>query len=494
MATIYVSQSETNGYAIGNDANTRAQAASKSTPKLTITSALSASVAGDIIVVNDGTYQSATAHTITKAIDIISENNTLPIVQLTSAGIRALIANPSTLSVELVGVTVDANSLASYGLDIQAGLSSTIADGCKFLGSTLFSLFEAACADTIIKNCDFDGSAGAALSCYVGAGLCQIRNNTMNFPGAPFRDPCITVTDSKGGGFAEIFGNVIDLSTSSASVGIGNTDFNADIICNTINCRGTGFSAPISIKNSANIIGRVNIVSNILDSFGNAGYGVQVGDDAYPATPNMIANVVVCGNIVTRANHGLLLGAITGAIARFNEFSLSAYGVVDKNTIGSVLEFNTVINSTTDGGAILSRGSTDSAYKNNLIFNDADHVHPGLYIASSEIPRVTTGAALKCNIVYSEVDIIFVSSSAGSEAIFENNFYFSEAGGGSWKYNGVTYNSIEEWNALSNVTNDRYLDPKFIDVKNGDMRLRYDSPLVALELADVGCYPADYTE
>lgn len=58
--TYYVSSSTLNGYALGNDSNTCAQAKSKSTPKLTLdktgSSGISCLAASDTLVVNEGTY------------------------------------------------------------------------------------------------------------------------------------------------------------------------------------------------------------------------------------------------------------------------------------------------------------------------------------------------------------------------------------------------------------------------------------------------------
>lgn len=53
--TIYVSNTASNGYAVGNNANS-CTAESKSTPKLTITAGKTCMVGGDVLIVNQGTY------------------------------------------------------------------------------------------------------------------------------------------------------------------------------------------------------------------------------------------------------------------------------------------------------------------------------------------------------------------------------------------------------------------------------------------------------
>lgn len=66
MSTVYVSNTAANGYGVGNDANNAGQMASKATPALTITGAITRATAGDTIIVNGGTYLEAVFVTISK--------------------------------------------------------------------------------------------------------------------------------------------------------------------------------------------------------------------------------------------------------------------------------------------------------------------------------------------------------------------------------------------------------------------------------------------
>jgi len=416
-------------------------------------------------------------------------------MQLTDAASRALLIGATAVSVIVDGVDIDGGGNAGSGVEIDTGLSSFALLSSNIRDTNIVGMWQKACTNITVDECNFSGIQGAAYNFVIGSGLNRLRNSKFEYPSPGASVKLIEGSDSKTGGFFESFGNSVNLSAGLTSYALYLTKCNADIVGCDIQCRGSVTSRAIYIINSGVLpVTRLNISANNINNYNNPGYGIGVGDDSYPASPNTISNVMVVCNIIANANHGLLLGAITGATARLNYFFNCLYGVVDKNTIESVVEYNDNFKPTTGSGGILAKGSTSSKYNNNCYYNDVVYPIPGLTMSVSEISRNTTAAEFKVNIIYSVNDIIFVNGQAGCEGVFENNIYFSAAGGGSWVYNGVTYNSIEEWNALANVTNDRYLDPKFIDGPNGDLRLRYDSPLVDLGLADVGCYPGNYTE
>ena len=71
MAIVYVSQTATNGYIIGNDSN---DGSTKQLAKLTVESAITEASADDEVKGNDGSYSPVTFYTTNKNLTFSGEN------------------------------------------------------------------------------------------------------------------------------------------------------------------------------------------------------------------------------------------------------------------------------------------------------------------------------------------------------------------------------------------------------------------------------------
>lgn len=147
-ATIYVSNSATNGYAVGNDSNTYAQAQNKATPYLTLTKATSSSVSnGDTIVINDGIYNEIAA-VITARYGLTITNDSVTgvlggvIIRAASGTARVLHLNQNggtTQTYTLGPIVLDANNAQDSCLTIDSinDIANLVINGTQFLNPKL---------------------------------------------------------------------------------------------------------------------------------------------------------------------------------------------------------------------------------------------------------------------------------------------------------------------------------------------------------------------
>lgn len=110
-ATVYVSNSASNEYSLGSDSNSYVLSQNKATPKLSLTSAISAAVAGDTIVLNNGTYVEPGIIIIGKALTINGESDYGVTLQVT--GTPTYLVAPTVGGVTLGKVIVDAQNIAN---------------------------------------------------------------------------------------------------------------------------------------------------------------------------------------------------------------------------------------------------------------------------------------------------------------------------------------------------------------------------------------------
>ena len=148
-ATIYVSNSATNGYALGSDSNTYAQAQNKSTPYLTLTKATSLSIAnGDTIIINDGIYNEAAAViparyglTITNDSATGVSGGVIIRAATNTSRVLHLPLNGGTTQAYTIGpIVLDANNTQSTCVTIDSvnDVANLVINGTKFLNPTAY--------------------------------------------------------------------------------------------------------------------------------------------------------------------------------------------------------------------------------------------------------------------------------------------------------------------------------------------------------------------
>jgi len=165
MATYYVSNSASNGYQVGDNANTTAQAQSKSTPWLTLVGANTKATHGDTIIVNSGTYPEAELSTFgivfTKGANWISDGG---YVTIAKSGLTVAPAafNHGANSISLAGFVFDGLGGSTEAIDFYNNLLSINFVDCKFLNTTRSYFRSIATTTTLVfDNCVFDGSTGS---------------------------------------------------------------------------------------------------------------------------------------------------------------------------------------------------------------------------------------------------------------------------------------------------------------------------------------------
>jgi hypothetical protein len=131
MPTKYVSKTATNGYAIGSDAN---DGSTKALAKLTLEAAITAAAAGDIIVINDGTYTAATYYDVAKALTINAETDYGVTLKCTGAVAQVIRVGVAGMEIKLGKLIIDAESNASASC---VGINGTTARTVTLDGTRL---------------------------------------------------------------------------------------------------------------------------------------------------------------------------------------------------------------------------------------------------------------------------------------------------------------------------------------------------------------------
>jgi parallel beta-helix repeat protein len=235
MTTYYVSNTATNGFAVGSDANSTAQAQSKSTPWLTIAGALAKVASGDTLRLNAGTYDEGAANTVwycngvfTSTVTIQSDSGVASGVIVRSNGLAGTnnirLGRTGNLAyLKFYQVSFSAKYAGMYDIVEFYNCNHVTLDSCVFIlaaGSTATWAVCTTGASTVsncaITNCsisqtDLNVSCNGIIFGDGGATCtnCTLTNNTVNVIGSG-------ITAVQGTGYA-ITGNTC---TSCTSYGI----------------------------------------------------------------------------------------------------------------------------------------------------------------------------------------------------------------------------------------------------------------------------------
>ncbi len=467
---IYVSNTATNGYGVGDDSNNRATASSKLTPKLTITSAISSALDGDGIIINDGEYTEASFLVINKEITILPENDLLVTVNVVGSGSRLVYIADNNVTIG--ALILDGRTNRNWGVSFADYDSENVVfHGTQAINCLSFGIFR----DIAINNV-------------------SLYNVVVNMPNVV---SCTGIQLTLGTGTANIINPTVDISSSSSSTGIRITG--GDAASDLVISNGTvevdtdsSYGIIVTGTNHAiedNIIGKNNPVksgilvpnhatlavsiSNVIDntvySKVTGEYGLIVGDDG-TATPNQISNAIVRGNTINDANHGCMIGSITGALVTGNTVNGCLIGAIAKGSTNSVISYNLINGVLSAAGALRLKGCISDKMFKNTVYMKSDSVGPAILVDDNGGIVFSTGCSVDENIIYDELGRNYSVVGTGSDATFSKNLYFSEPGlpGTQWSYQGVAYTTLAAWNALTNVSDELQQDPMFTDVSSGD--------------------------
>ena len=219
--------------------------------------------------------------------------------------------------------------------------------------------------------------------------------------------------------------------------------------------------------------------NNSITSVNTSGYLLLAGDEEPIATSNHLDGAIITGNRFTwngtpgvPITHGLQLGYNINDVVRWNYLDKLPYGVVYKsgtdagtnmtNTSGS-FAYNIVRNSTI---GVRIKGMNGVSVYNNTFYDDLSANNAFIWISSNDgrtIPAVSTGTKIKNNIFYAtHNNIMIYVDSPGNLSGFEcdYNVYYTTTGIMNF-YNGTSWKSFAQWQALGYDTHSVVVNPNF---------------------------------
>lgn len=536
--TYYVSQTATNGYVVGNDANA---GTAKGTAKLTLAAVKALPYAeGDTIYVNDGTYtdtqlgstgyfdiaagkavtllpetdygttlaghtqalllrirnDSTSPVTIGKFILDCEKTTTAPGTYI-ATGIQSDTTTVQT-SVTLAGTRIQNCSTQLYSDNaklgtvtftgvIFAGLmkdgvtgSTSLADtGAKTYvinGLTLSSVTSTDTATATVFTATRLSTSTNPLSLYVNA-----VTGTITAPGALGASAVVSILALHG------ITNAVNPAGVSQPVIVENLNVTLTASSTTTSCYG------VQIDNSAagaNAVGNTPVVRNsIINMNCPAGYAIAIGDST---TAYDVTDALVYGNTLTNTfyngvatPHGISLGRVTRGIVRSNYVRGFAVGVLTAINQGGIVTGNLIEGAYYAPLFAKGNGATTipTIANNTVIMDDAivgaKFGNYGCLGVAVQGATNNTDTLFKNNNCYvrSGTGWKYAVTDTSQVAHFDHNNDFSLVTLTTpWSYQGTTYATATLWNAAATVGDDTNVDPVFVDPAN-DYRLAPTSTL-----------------
>jgi hypothetical protein len=500
MANIYVSKTATNGYAVGDDSRNRATAASKSTPVLTVTRANAVALAGDTIIINDGTYSEVAAVAVGVAnVTINSENDYQVTIQAASGTGNVILQYTVGTGLTLGKIIIDAQYTQSYC--VQQSSTNTTND-LTFNGTYLINFKTYALYGTRAKNVTFDNnwkiesvvraqySVGIKLTTDT-TGTVTVQNGTYDLDSYNSSVSgwvmCADFENTAVGGATLIVNNCTSTHGGSGNLtasiyGIRATGFSSyeinDNALSQTTVNSSGSAVGILIMPSAIASKKCWIYDNVVDCNSPAtntsvtGYAIGVGEDGDTGiNANLINGLWIHGNDLKRANHLLFVGNETGAVVTGNKVDDGIIGVIGKRTVGGLFTGNIVKNVTT-GGSLRNKAGTNDVFANNTVILTTANGIGMLSNASGATASIAT--KFVNNIIY--MDGVEATASQvdndSSTAVFSNNNYYSTVAFKStaFKYQATTYATLAAWIAAQEASAIN-VNPQFENYSSDDYRV-----------------------
>lgn len=493
MTIKYVSNTASNGYVVGNDAN---NGTSPSTPYLTLDFALAHVSNGDTINVNDGTQTAATFFSITNGITLrtVTDYGTTLVA---GAGTTSRVINviaASSIAVNIGKFIVDTLGLTTSGIVNNSGTTSeTILSGTKLQnsgasGTTAQLLFDLSTAQKItLRDIIWSGNVTTA-GVYVAAAGATKRIEIDGITGGLTN---IGIVGNTGG--VLLAGTAAGARALVRRVVATVTTNHATTTCGVIHALGVtcmleknlglylaesqanSNSAPILLS-PGNFLSENSVIRwNRGRNLSTGGYLIRVGTDAAGANDNQCNYPVVhnnrfYGNPSSTSMHGIFLANIKGGCVTGNTVSSVIIPYISKlQTERSYWVRNRALTPTTGtGGCLKTKGSVNTTFVSNEIYLDASHDLMPIYIGSDPgIPTVSTGVICAGNIVYSiaALDKAVTVETSNDASFSDNNWVSPSVSGTPWSYTGTTYATLDLWGAARELTarnvNPIGIDPTF---------------------------------
>lgn len=461
----YVSNSTANGWSLGSDA---ASGLTTGAPKLTFSGAQSSASNGDTIIFNDGTYSPASI-TVTKSVSLVPLHDYA--VTLTSSDASRTVYVTAS-DVTIGALIIDTNGVGGSGVQTDnATRTGLVLDGTRIVADGNYGLYVhfgvTLSGEWSIKTPAGESLATAAIYLSTG-GVGSVYTISGGEIDVVLDEGIgIQANVSVAGAALSVSGTAISVATVSSGQ-IGRLIYSSG--CETVSISGVvgrvdvssipfGVSVPsrLGAAVSASVSGNTLTASAINPSGGG---GIMIGDDSNPADDHTISGAVE-GNTITGFNHGIMLGFVTEASAKRNLVRDVTIGIISKNSIRSLIAGNIILGGALSGGALRSKGDTDSTFTNNTVVLDAAG---GVGYLGQENPDTSTGStgvSVKNNAVYASANVVMVSVNVGSDASFESNDWHSPSGL-VFTYQGASYTAVAAWNATAAARADIDADPLFL--------------------------------
>lgn len=481
LATHYVSNSATNGYAAGADSGA---GTTKAAPWATITFALANAPTGSVIEVNAGTYQAATFYNCNdKTLTIQARSPGTVTTQAADAQTRVFNLNLAATSrtLTLIGLVIDGRNNTTRG--ISAG-GSGVALGVVGGVSTRYCTFK----DCTTRYIDFPQQKSVALnivSCSGSGSMAgrpifvqDAQDGSVNISGFTFN----TTMTTNGTAGVEVNRAAGSTGLSINIAGVGGTLTASGIsLMNGIVVRNS--TAPVLQGNTLTLAGSANTSGALYKVFsdsatlnannavirgnggahnGEGGYCVLVGTDASGTGNNNHNNALIENNNIT-ANaaaaspiHMLMVGFGTGGTIQNNTATGGGHAIIAKVQTGATIQNNTLNGFTADG--LYVKGSTNVNLLNNGITVSVANSGGTIRIGQDEVTLAnSTGTVVTSNVLNVNVDPPkIVEVATGSDAAFTTNRYNINAALGTspspWGYQGTGYNTLAAWKAAIEPT------------------------------------------
>lgn len=479
--THFVSQSATNGYAVGVDSG---PGTSKSAPWLTITFAIANAPTGSVIEVNNGTYQAATFYNVNDR-SIAIQARSLGTVILQAANTQTRVVNlnllATTRTLRLQNLVLDgrndttrALSLGNSALALGIG-AGLVLRNCIMKDCTT-SYIQSASHKTV--NYDISGltCSGTANDTGIFIGSAQegsvlIQNVFFSAVNTGSGRQGIWITEAAGstGITAKVYGvtgsiNTTNAASSWTAIRIENVD-NAEIRGCNMTVTGGASTALYTINSSTlGITANNAIISGNGGHNGGAttGYTIRVGTDASGAGDNQHNNPLIENNNITanvnatNSIHGMMVGWGSGGTIRNNTVNGAAYGLLAKDWTGGTFENNTATNFTESG--IYAKAANGTTFRDNTLNSVIANANGTVRVGPDLVPMVnSTGVVIEDNILNIDFNPPrIVNVEVDSDAAFDSNFYGINVTLGTspspWEYDGTGYNTLAAWKAAIEPT------------------------------------------
>lgn len=485
-ATYYVSQSTANGYAVGNDTN---NGTAKSTPFLTVMKAHTAAASGDTIVINDGLYltgdgpNGATSFNITKSITVNGETNLGATIRGTHTTQNTLITVPSTSTVTLGAIVLDANNVADRCVSVaDTSFTPTIVlNGTKLANCKQYGIHFSE------SNANFQATNAEINTTFAVTGGIGINRSAMTSGDVTINGLALNLTYASAGAFDGIIltsttgtGSTVSISGVTGTMTTGNNANGISVksIPNAV-IENSNFTISSSLTTGSVIGARITtsggvsanggiIRNNTIVHDADTGYAIMIGESGNNATENNKANNgKIYGNVVTRPRaysssrtpHGIVIGPNTG-------------GEVYRNTV--VGEYVCILLSKTDsttsvhnnycrnafGRGIYLKGANGTKILNNTsvvlsgyaVYTDSAQLHATNHGDTQEISQ---NVEFKSNIAYTTennqkfliASELFAGWGQPTIGSADYNWYYSSGTAAStpWIYQTSTYANFAAW-------------------------------------------------